>query len=563
LRRTAAFRDAELVEDIIMTKPEPLVSVSMLTYNHEKYVGEAIRSVLGQTFSDLELVIVDDGSTDATPRVIASFDDPRIVSIRQENQGPSAAANRAYQTCRGRYIALMSGDDVCHPDRVERQLEEYCRGERRLLFSAVDLIDDHGQPLTRPSPYDSVFDVRPKTRAEICHRFFHRGNFINAITCFTETEVLQKSGLCDPRLLQLQDFDLWVRLLKKFEIQFVPEVTLSYRIRGDNGNLSGPNPRNYLRHVNELYFVMRRFFDDLPPELFREAFRGELRRPACLSPVEIACEQAFLFVRSLSPVYNLIGIEKLHELLGDPAAAEVLQKGYQFDARAFIRLLGEKEAFNPLGPCLTTLYLDNGDGFSEAAAFRVMADPLDSQFTITFDLAHAPAVRQLRWDPVEGRLCRVRIEEIVWQAPNGTEGRIDLSTITANGILGDDGVYSFETTDPLLIFPYAGPLARLTVRGWWEVQAVMASLARFPPILAERDVLKAELADRHLELATQRGELAARQAELAAQQAELAAQRGELTELNQQLNAILTSRRWRIATKMHRIWRFLKRPRAA
>src|SRR5207249_3094264 len=73
----------------------PTVSVCLMAYNHAPFVAESIRSVLGQTFADFELIVVDDGSTDDTPRVIASFDDPRIVAIRQPNAGPSAATNRA------------------------------------------------------------------------------------------------------------------------------------------------------------------------------------------------------------------------------------------------------------------------------------------------------------------------------------------------------------------------------------------------------------------------------------------------------------------------------------
>src|SRR5262249_51966001 len=147
----------------------PLVSVTVLAHNHEKYIGGAIDSVLRQTFADLEVVVVDDGSTDGTAQVIGSFRDPRLISIRQDNQGPSAAANRALRSCRGRYIALMSGDDVCHPERVERQLEEYRRGDRRLLFSAVELIGENGSPPARPSYCDGVFDCRPRTRTEIIH----------------------------------------------------------------------------------------------------------------------------------------------------------------------------------------------------------------------------------------------------------------------------------------------------------------------------------------------------------------------------------------------------------
>src|SRR6516165_8537489 len=118
--------------DQAMSTHTPAVSVSLVTYNHERYIGAAIRSVLGQTFSDLEVVVVDDGSTDRTPEVIASFDDPRLVSIRQENQGPGVAANRALAACRGKYVAMLSGDDLCYPDRIQKQLEAYACGGSRL-----------------------------------------------------------------------------------------------------------------------------------------------------------------------------------------------------------------------------------------------------------------------------------------------------------------------------------------------------------------------------------------------------------------------------------------------
>src|SRR5437660_1160774 len=105
-----------------MTGPAPLVSVNMVTYNQEPFLRESIRSVLGQTFRDLELVVVDDGSADGTARAVAEFTDPRVVYIRQDNQGPGAATNRGLAACRGRYVALMTGDDLCYPDRIARQL---------------------------------------------------------------------------------------------------------------------------------------------------------------------------------------------------------------------------------------------------------------------------------------------------------------------------------------------------------------------------------------------------------------------------------------------------------
>jgi glycosyltransferase involved in cell wall biosynthesis len=521
----------------------PTISVSMITYNHERFIGEAIRSVLSQTFTDLELIVVDDGSTDATPRVIAGIDDPRLVSLRQENQGPSAAANRGLGTCRGRYVALMSGDDVCHPDRLTRQLEEYERGPSRLSFSSVDLIDENSRPVTKPSFCDGIFDHRCQSRAETYRRFFHTGNFINAITCFTETELLRRSGFCNPLLLQLQDFDLWVRLIKHYDFTFLPRPVLSYRIRGDGQNLSGQGTdpwvwRNrWIRCNNELYLVMRHFFEGVSPELFYEAFREELLRPECVDPISMRCEQAFLLVRSLSPYQQVVGIEKLQELLLDPVAAKTMQEDYQFSAPGFSHLMGDLPVFDLLTPnySFSTLFFDTGQGFNEADTCRTRVNLLNRMFDITFDLSNAPSVRQLRWDPFEGRLGRVYVQEIVWQTPEGKQGLIDVCTISANAVRSDDGVFAFDTLDPMILVPLTGQLARVTVRGWWDIDTADATRTRFLSLLREHGDMRSELASRKEDLARR----------------------------DEQLHNILTSMRWKVADKIHSIFRLLRGRRTA
>src|SRR5579872_7310553 len=92
----------------------PLISVVLITYNHEKYIAEAIQSILDQTFTDFELIIVNDGSTDKTEEIIKSFNDKRINYIYQKNQGPSVTTNVGIMAAKGKYIAIMPGDDVCY-----------------------------------------------------------------------------------------------------------------------------------------------------------------------------------------------------------------------------------------------------------------------------------------------------------------------------------------------------------------------------------------------------------------------------------------------------------------
>lgn len=471
-----------------MTPNEPLVSVNMVTYNHEKYIAESIRSVLDQSFVNLELVIVDDGSTDATAQVIASFNDPRIVTVRQNNQGPNAATNHGLQTCRGRYVAFMSGDDLCHPDRLRLQLEAYRNGPPRLLFSNVDFIDEHGRT-PRPEHFAAqLFDTDPHTRAQIYRRFFDSGNFINSITCFTEKAVLDDGLPFDPMLYQLGDYDMWIRLVKKYEFQFLRAPTVRYRIRAAGQNLSAPTPETLLRTYNETYLVMRRFFEDVPADLFREAFHDSLRRRDCASPVEMECEQAFVCLRSNDPLKRLLAIDQLHGLLTDPQAADLLRDAYDFTVPTFAKYLKEVDLFNARMAHETSLYVDTGSGFREEEVCRPAADLTSPFFDVSFDLSRFPPVRGLRWDPVELRFCRVRLETVVCQDRSGKEVTLDPSQVSCNGILRPDGDFDFETLDPMFFFHIAGQgdYSRIRIRGEWKVEPQSIALSKVEKSLLEK-----------------------------------------------------------------------------
>ena len=100
----------------------PLISVVIPAYNHEKFIGAAIDSVLGQTVADFELIVIDDGSTDGTAAVVQKYDDPRLSFYHQENQDAFNTINRGLGMARGRYISILNSDDVYTTDRFARIL---------------------------------------------------------------------------------------------------------------------------------------------------------------------------------------------------------------------------------------------------------------------------------------------------------------------------------------------------------------------------------------------------------------------------------------------------------
>jgi glycosyltransferase involved in cell wall biosynthesis len=530
-----------------MTSPPPVVSVAMITYNHEKYVAEAIRSVLDQTFSDLEVVIVDDGSTDRTSEVIRSIIDPRIVSIRQPNGGPGAALNRAIEACRGHYVAVLSGDDVSEPHRLQIQIEEYARRGPGILFSGCTFIDDDGRPITDGDFVQGVFDTSTASRAQILWRFFFQHNFICAVSAFAERRLFHDIGPFDPVLYQLQDFDMWLRFVKKYPLSIIPEPLVRYRIRAQGGNLSAPSSSARIRDSNERYLIMRRFFDDCPDELFREAFAAQLRRPDLVSPIASACEQAFLYLESPRPVLRYIGMERFQELFRDPGTTDVLTNDFRFPIVSFVSRLKEIDPFDRHQGVVSTAFVDTVAGFNpnELVTIGVAADP---HFRISFDLTKFSSISAVRWDPVEGRFCRVALQRVAWRDREDRETVVDLASIHSNGHTIGLAAFEFETIDPMIFIPISGDIADLRLEGTWTID--------------RPDTTQSKIFDRIHHLAVERQRAEERIAEL---EREREALRQEREQVQQQivsaaaLIARTASRRFAgFFDKLRTVWRPLK-----
>jgi glycosyltransferase involved in cell wall biosynthesis len=460
-----------------MTDSAPLVSIGVTTFNHEKYIAESVRSALGQTHANLQVVVVDDGSTDRTPEMIRPFrGDGRLVYIRQENQGPSAAANAALAACRGKYFAHLSGDDVLHPDRIRRQLAEYTRGPRRVLFCGAEHIDDDGRLLEGEFYPDHYKADRP--RAELVERLFHTGCVFFGVTCFTERQVLLDAPPYDPLLLQSQDLDRWIYLIKRYDFQIMPDKLYHYRIRACAGNLSNPTPERVIRYRNELYLIMRRFFDGLDAELCRSAFRGVLINPDFAGPTEYACEQAFLYLKSSLMPVPLLGVEKLYQLLSDPTSAAVLRERYGLTPPRFFELLQSVNVTSLFAGRESLLFVDVGDGWKGANVLSAPVDPAGDFFELTFDLSRFPTVKELAWAPLEGWLCRVRINGLSLRDAAGNVREVGPSELRTNGEARPDGTYVFLTAGPRILLSVGGPLASVTVRGELQAEPPARSINR-------------------------------------------------------------------------------------
>ena len=202
----------------------PLVSVLLAVHNGEPYVGTALESALRQTVFNLELIVVDDASTDATREVIAAIDDPRLRVLRNDEQlGLATALNRGLDEACGRYVARLDADDVALPHRLERQVARIgATPGTVILGSSVCAIDDDGTPGQVHSMPATPGAVR--WHALFSSPFFHP-------TVLLDRERLERDGFrYDSSFLESEDYELWARVLAAGDGANLSESLVLYRV---------------------------------------------------------------------------------------------------------------------------------------------------------------------------------------------------------------------------------------------------------------------------------------------------------------------------------------------
>jgi glycosyltransferase involved in cell wall biosynthesis len=209
----------------------PLVSVLLAVHNDARFVGEAVSSMLDQTVRDLEVVVVDDASTDGTGEILDRFDDSRLVVIRNaEREGLAASLNVGLDRATGRYAARLDSDDVARADRLERQLARMEHGAPvAIVGSGVTDLDQDGVPgQTHVLPQGST---PLHWHALFSSPFFHP-------TVLVDREVLEQNGLrYDPAFLESEDYDLWTRLFAVADGDNLREALVLKRVHPGQASL--------------------------------------------------------------------------------------------------------------------------------------------------------------------------------------------------------------------------------------------------------------------------------------------------------------------------------------
>lgn len=201
---------------------DSLVSVITPSYNSSRYIGEAIQSVLAQTYTNWEMIIVDDCSVDHSLEIIHGFvqKDSRIKVLSTEtNMGAAAARNKAIEHAKGRYIAFLDSDDQWFPEKLEKQLRFMQDNDYSFSFSNYTIMDEDGHSTEKVVHVPESIDYKGLLKNTI----------IGCLTVMLDTEKI--SPIRMPEIRTRQDFALWLNILKRGHIAFgIPEVLAKYRV---------------------------------------------------------------------------------------------------------------------------------------------------------------------------------------------------------------------------------------------------------------------------------------------------------------------------------------------
>lgn len=245
-----------------MKRANPLVSVIIPTYNRANFIRRAIDSVFIQDYENVEIIVVDDASTDNTESIVRDIKDDRIVYIKNErNLGVSASRNRAIGISRGEVIAFLDSDDYWLEGKLKKQLAKLL-GDRDigLVYTGERFIDDRGIILRDEIPRYSgyIYDV------------LLAKNFISPSSSIVRRDVLDDVGLFLEDLDYREDHELWLRISKKYKIDYVPEI-LTVRYIHSGGRLSDSVERK-IRAFYKILDLYRDEFNKKPKAFSRQLY---------------------------------------------------------------------------------------------------------------------------------------------------------------------------------------------------------------------------------------------------------------------------------------------------
>jgi glycosyltransferase involved in cell wall biosynthesis len=202
-----------------MSVSRPLFSVIIPTYNRAQKVVRAVDSVLAQTFTNFDVWVIDDGSTDDTAQALTSYEG-RIHYCRQKNAGASSARNRGVRSSTGEYLAFLDSDDRWAPDKLESMAAAIAaHPDSGLFYSACEVVNEAG---------DVLWVDRSRAVQGSAYLPLLMGNFLALSSAVVRRDCLERAGEFDPAVIPCEDWDVWLRIARWYPITLVPETLVTF-----------------------------------------------------------------------------------------------------------------------------------------------------------------------------------------------------------------------------------------------------------------------------------------------------------------------------------------------
>ncbi len=218
---------------LVSINPRPETSIVITCYNYGRYLRGCLQSVVEQTYTDYEIIVIDDGSTDDTPQIMQGLaGQPNLRYVRQENGGQARAKNHGLQLSRGRYVAFLDADDLWEKDKLEKQIPLFSNPAVGVVYGRANLIDDNGAPIDL-----GLLGGNLTPRAGRVSRWLFINNFIWFSSSVSRRECLERFSGFDESLPMGIDWDLWLRISAQYDFDFVDEPLIRYRV-GHPGQMS-------------------------------------------------------------------------------------------------------------------------------------------------------------------------------------------------------------------------------------------------------------------------------------------------------------------------------------
>lgn len=243
-----------------LTSPQPLVSVVIATYNMGQYINQAVDSILQQTWNNLEIIVVDDGSTDDTNQIMTRYqDNAKVVYIKNKNQGQPKAKNCGINNSKGEFIAFCDADDLWEVNKLQVQMPLFENPKVGVVYSEVSNIDEYNKRyLKKPNEKRHTGIVTNQLLIE---------NFVPFGTSIIRRACIENNGIFDEEFRMGIDWDLWLRYSLDWEFAYTPERTYIYRV------WSGQMSTNYRGRYDYATRILNKFISNNSQRLNKKYVR--------------------------------------------------------------------------------------------------------------------------------------------------------------------------------------------------------------------------------------------------------------------------------------------------